>query len=501
MSANRSVRVRMAPSPTGMFHVGSAHTALFNWLFARHHGGVFILRIEDTDRERSTPEAVKTILDGLRWLGLDWDEGPEVGGPHAPYFQSQRRARYQQAAQELLARGLAYRCYTTPEELEQMRAQQRARGIKSPKYDRRHRDLTPQQERAFQAEGRQPVVRFKTPLTGKTGFTDLIRGPIRVDNRELDDFVLLKANGDPTYNFAVVVDDMDMQITHVIRGEDHISNTPKQLLLWRAFGATPPQFAHLPLLLGPDRRKLSKRHGAVNLLDYAAQGYLPEAMFNFLALIGWSPGGGETQEIFRREELVARFRLDQVAKAGAVFDLRKLDAINAVYLRRLSVTELTELCLPYLRRAGLVDETLTPGEREWLEQVMALEQERLKRLEEIVDFTRFFFGEEVEIEERARRQWLTRPGTADLLATLHARLAALTSFTAADIEKVVRGLAEERGLSAAKVIHPTRVAVTGRTVGPGLFELMEVLGQERCSRRLQAAVAVAKGGGLKGGYS
>jgi len=484
-----------------MFHVGSAHTALFNWLFARHHGGVFILRIEDTDRERSTPEAVKTILDGLRWLGLDWDEGPEVGGPHAPYFQSQRRARYQQAAQELLARGLAYRCYTTPEELEQMRAQQRARGIKSPKYDRRHRDLTPQQERAFQAEGRQPVVRFKTPLTGKTGFTDLIRGPIRVDNRELDDFVLLKANGDPTYNFAVVVDDMDMQITHVIRGEDHISNTPKQLLLWRAFGATPPQFAHLPLLLGPDRRKLSKRHGAVNLLDYAAQGYLPEAMFNFLALIGWSPGGGETQEIFRREELVARFRLDQVAKAGAVFDLRKLDAINAVYLRRLSVTELTELCLPYLRRAGLVDETLTPGEREWLEQVMALEQERLKRLEEIVDFTRFFFGEEVEIEERARRQWLTRPGTADLLATLHARLAALTSFTAADIEKVVRGLAEERGLSAAKVIHPTRVAVTGRTVGPGLFELMEVLGQERCSRRLQAAVAVAKGGGLKGGYS
>jgi len=484
-----------------MFHVGSAHTALFNWLFARHHGGVFILRIEDTDRERSTPEAVKTILDGLRWLGLDWDEGPEVGGPYAPYFQSQRRARYQQAAQELLARGLAYRCYTTPEELEQMRAQQRARGIKSPKYDRRHRDLTPQQERAFQAEGRQPVVRFKTPLTGKTGFTDLIRGPIRVDNRELDDFVLLKANGDPTYNFAVVVDDMDMQITHVIRGEDHISNTPKQLLLWRAFGATPPQFAHLPLLLGPDRRKLSKRHGAVNLLDYAAQGYLPEAMFNFLALIGWSPGGGETQEIFRREELVARFRLDQVAKAGAVFDLRKLDAINAVYLRRLSVTELTELCLPYLRRAGLVDETLTPGEREWLEQVMALEQERLKRLEEIVDFTRFFFGEEVEIEERARRQWLTRPGTADLLATLHARLAALTSFTAADIEKVVRGLAEERGLSAAKVIHPTRVAVTGRTVGPGLFELMEVLGQERCSRRLQAAVAVAKGGGLKGGYS
>lgn len=480
-----TVRVRMAPSPTGPFHVGGARTALFNWLFARRYGGRFILRIEDTDPERSSPVWVRSILEGLRWLGLDWDEGPEVGGDYGPYFQSQRLPLYREAAQRLLEEGKAYRCYCTPEELEAMRQEQRRRGIVAPKYDRRCRFLTEERRRRLEAEGRRPVLRLAMPEEGETAWNDLIRGPIVFQNQELQDVVLMKSDGLPTYNFAAVVDDSAMAITHVIRGEDHISNTPVQIRIAAALGYPSPAFAHLPLLLGKDRSKLSKRHMATELRAYAEEGYLPEAMFNFLALLGWAPGEGETQEIFRREELIRRFSLEGIHKAGAVFDLEKLEWMNGVYIRSLSPAELTERCLPYLRRAGLVGEEVGPQERAWLEKVISLEQERMKKLGEVVELTRFFFGEEVEIEPEAWEKWLSRPGTKGLLEELLHRLERLPCFDAASIEEAIRGLAAERGLGAGKVIHPTRVAVTGRMVGPGLFETMAVLGREKCLLRLQ----------------
>jgi len=478
----------MAPSPTGGFHVGNAHTALFNWLLARRQGGVFILRIEDTDRTRSTPENVQRILQGLRWLGLDWDEGPEVGGNYGPYFQSERLDRYREVSELLLAQGLAYRCYCTPEEVDRQRAEQKARGLASPRYDRRCRDLTPDQEAAYIAQGRTPVVRFKVPLTGVTTWVDEIVGDTEYRNAELDDLVILKSDGYPSYNLAAVVDDHDMQVNLVLRGADHISNTPKQLLIYQALNWAPPRFAHMPLLLGPDRTKLSSRHGAVNLMDYAAQGYLPEAMFNFLALVGWSPGEGETREVFSRQELVSLFSLERVARAPAVFDVAKLNALNGVYIRNLEVADLTERCLPYLRAAGFIGETLSAEERLWLEQVIALEQDRLRRLDEVVEAISFFFGEDVEITPEAEQKWLSSPTSLEVLHSVLERLEGLETFSSEEVERTLRSLAEGLGISAAKVIHPTRAAVTGRTRGPGLFESMALLGQERCCHRLKAAL-------------
>lgn len=482
------LRVRMAPSPTGGFHVGNAHTALFNWLLARRQGGVFVLRIEDTDRSRSTPENVQRILQSLRWLGLDWDEGPEVGGNYGPYFQSERLDRYREVVELLLAQGAAYRCYCTPEEVDQQRAEQKARGLASPRYDRRCRTLTPDQEAAYVAQGRRPVVRFKVPLTGVTAWDDEIVGPTEYRNAELDDLVILKSDGYPSYNLAAVVDDHDMQISLVLRGADHISNTPKQLLIYQALNWEPPRFAHMPLLLGPDRTKLSSRHGAVNLMDYADQGYLPEAMFNFLALVGWSPGEGETREVFSRQELVNLFSLERVVRAPAVFDVAKLNAINGVYIRNLEVADLTERCLPYLRAAGLIGDTLSAEERRWLEQVIALEQDRLRRLDEVVEAISFFFGEGVEITPEAEQKWLASPESQKVLRGVLERLEGLETFSSEEIEGTLRNLAEELGVSAAKVIHPTRAAVTGRTRGPGLFELMALLGRERCCHRLKAVL-------------
>ena len=519
-----TIRVRMAPSPTGMLHVGSAHTAMFNWLFARHHGGTFILRIEDTDMARNTAESLQSIFDGFRWIGLDWDEGPEDAGVRVqegetyegflarvlengqrgdagPYFQTQRLHLYQEYAQKLLDSGKAYRCYCTPEELEQSREEQKARGVKAPKYSGRCRQLTPEQEAAFVAEGRKPCLRLRVSDEGVTAFDDLVRGRIEFENKEIDDLIILRSNGYPTYHFCVVVDDMLMRITHVIRGEEHISNTPPQIIMYQALGFPVPQFAHLPLLLGRDRKKLSKRHGATEIFAYRDKGVLPEAMFNFLALIGWSPGEGETQEIFTREEIIQRFSLEHVSKAGGIFDLEKLEWMNATYIRTMDLAKLLDACLPFLTNAGLLpmnplthepsdlsessmNRDIDPLTRAYALRVLDLTRERMRYLPDVVELTNYFFTDDFPRDEKAVAKWLSDTETLERLKILRDRFNELGAWTITTLENVVRSYADEIGQPAAKLIHPLRVACTGRTVGPGLFETMEALGKERCLRRL-----------------
>ncbi len=476
------VRVRIAPSPTGYLHVGTARTALFNWLFARKEGGKFLLRIEDTDRERSKPEFERDIIEGLQWLGLDWDE-PIV-------YQSQRLELYRQEAQRLLEMGKAYPCFCPPEELERRRQEMLAKGI-TPKYDRRCRRLSPEERERLMKEGRPFVLRFAMPLEGEISFHDIIRGEIRFANRELDDFIVVKSDGFPTYNFACVVDDHAMGITHVIRGEDHISNTPRQLHLYAALGYEPPQFAHLPLLLGPDRSKLSKRHGAVSLSEYRRMGILPEAMVNFLALLGWYPR--DQREIKSREELIAEFDLREVKASGAIFDLEKLLWMNGHYIRQKPVDELARLLVPYFAEQGWLHDPPTDEEWRYLLQVTPLVQERMRTLQEAVELAEFFYCEPESYDEKARAQ-LSKDGVAELLSELSNRLDKLAEFSVERVEETVRQLAAERGIKAAEVIHPTRAAVTGRMEGPSLFHLMAVLGKERCVGRLRRAVAWLQSG-------
>ncbi len=477
------VRVRIAPSPTGYLHVGTARTALFNWLFARKHNGKFMLRIEDTDRERSKPEFEQDILEGLQWLGLNWD-GEAV-------YQSQRLAVYQREAQRLLETGNAYPCFCSPEELEERRQAMLAKGM-APKYDRRCRRLSLKERERLMAEGRPYVLRFAMPLEGEVVFHDLIRGEIRFANRELDDFIILKSDGFPTYNFACVVDDHAMGITHVIRGEDHISNTPRQLHLYQALGYEPPQFAHLPLLLGPDRSKLSKRHGAVSLNEYRRMGILPEAMVNFLALLGWYPR--DQQEIKTREQLIAEFELSEVKPSGAIFDLEKLLWMNGHYIRQKAPEELARLLVPYLAEQGWVHQPPEEDEWDYLLQVTPLVQERMRTLKEAVELADFFYREPDSYDEKALAR-LRKDGVANLLWELSNRLEGLTEFSVEQVEATVRTFAAEVGVKAAEVIHPTRAALTGRMEGPSLFHLMAVLGKERCVGRLRKAVQFLQRGG------
>jgi glutamyl-tRNA synthetase len=431
-------RLRFAPSPTGYLHVGGARTALFNWLYARRHDGAFILRIEDTDTERSSDEMVTGILDGLRWLGLDWDEGPEVDGPHAPYFQSQRLDKYRSAARELLARGSA-----------------------------------------FEDEG---AIRFAVPA-GETRFDDLVHGPIAFVNEHIEPFVILRSDGYPTYHLSVVVDDIDMAITHVVRGDDHISNTPKQVLLYRAFGATPPAFAHVPLIMGPDKKRLSKRHGATSVTEYERQGYLPEGMANFLALLGWSPGGDE--ELFSIDELIDRFTLEGISGGNAVFNTEKLDWFNHQHLLRLPDEELLTRLVPFLEPVGLWRLTLTTSEFDWVQKVLALLKPRAKRLIDYVDGLRPFLQDPSHYDVDAVARHLSAPGTAGHLAALRG-LFADAPFDEATLEQQLRALADARGVKAGALIHATRIAMTGRMVSPGLFEMLVLLGRPRVLDRLDA---------------
>jgi len=477
------VRVRFAPSPTGRLHVGSAHTALFNWLFARHHKGVFILRIEDTDRSRIVDGALEDILEGLRWLGLDWDEGP--------YFQSERVEIYRKHTELLIAEGHAYRCFCSPERLEQMRKEQQARG-EPPRYDRRCRNLHPEEVQRRVEAGEPYVVRLKVPLDGETCFRDLIRGDIVFQNAELDDLVLLKSDGFPTYHLANVVDDHLMGITHVLRAEEWISSTPKHILLYRAFGWGPPQFAHLPLILGPDKSKLSKRHGATALLDYRDKGYLPEAMVNFLALLGWSPGNG--REKLSREEMIKGFSIEGITKRGSVFDEAKLEWLNGLYIRELPPEELFDRVVPFWVRSGLVQEEEVDGRREWLLKLLELLRERAKRLTDFAEGAEYFFRDPETYDPKGQeKHWKDRKQTAERLKLLREKLAEVEPFEEAPVEAVVRGLAEELGISAAKLIHPTRLAVSGRTFGPGLFEMLALLGRKTVLRRLNRAIEFLEG--------
>lgn len=484
-------RVRFAPSPTGSLHVGHAHTALFNWLFARHHGGQFILRIEDTDELRSTEESIRAIYDGLRWLGLDWDEGPDIGGPHAPYIQSQRLHIYEEYYQRLLDSGRAYPCYCTPEELEERREIMRARGL-PPRYDNRCRKLTEAQRAQFEAEGRKPALRFRMKDHGNTVVHDLIRGDMPYDNSLIGDIIIRKTSGFPTYHFSVVVDDYLMGITHVIRGEDHISNTVPHLQLMEALGFEPPKHAHLGLLMGPDRTKLSSRHGATDLASYREMGMLPQAMVNFFALLGWSPG--DDNEVLTVDEIVERFDLDRVSKAPSVFDLAKCEFLNGQHIRLAPLTQLVEAAHPLLVKAGLIEAQLSAERREWLGRVIDLMRDRMRTLSMLTTWSRYFFTEEYEFEERAREKWLRKPETPHTLDALADALTQVSPWTNDAIEAAVRGVAEKLGISAGKAIHPCRAAVTGTTVGPSLFHLLELLPQEAVVRRLRRAAGLCRSG-------
>jgi glutamyl-tRNA synthetase len=479
------VRVRFAPSPTGRPHVGNVRTAMFNWLLARHTGGRFILRIEDTDVARKVKGALEAILDGLKWLGLDWDEGPEVGGDSGPYFQSQRLSLYREAAERLVAQGDAYYCYCSPERLEEMRAEQ-VRRKQPPGYDRRCRDLSPEERAQREKEGITPVVRFKVPLEGQTRFNDLIWGELVFENGTIDDFVLLKSDGYPTYHLANVVDDSAMRISHVIRAEEWISSTPRHMLLYRALALEPPQFVHHPMILGPDRAKLSKRHGAVSILEYREQGYLPETMFNFLALIGWSLD--DKTEIMSRKELVENFSLERIGKTGAIFNRDKLDWMNGVYIRSLTVEDFTQRVLPFLEN-GLPPEVKRPLDIDYIRQIMPLIQERARTLAEVAELTEFFFSDALAYDSGLLIvKKMDRESALRALAASRQRLEPLERFDHESLEAVLRPLAEELHLKTGQLFGTLRVAVTGRTVAPPLFETMSVLGKKRCLERIGVAL-------------
>ncbi|MBF2000827.1 MAG: glutamate--tRNA ligase [Synechococcales cyanobacterium M58_A2018_015] len=480
-----SVRVRIAPSPTGNLHIGTARTAVFNWLFARHHGGSFILRIEDTDVERSRPEYTQNILDGLTWLGLTWDEGP--------FFQSKRMDLYRQKVQELLDKGLAYRAYDTPEELEAMRDQQKARN-QAPRYDNRHRDLTPEQEAAFRAEGRQPVIRFKIDDEREITWTDLVRGQVTWKGRDLGgDMVIARAAtadeiGQPLYNFVVVVDDIDMQISHVIRGEDHIGNTPKQILLYEALGASVPQFGHTPLILNQAGAKLSKRDGVTSISDFQRMGYTAEAIANYMTLLGWSPPEG-MNEIFSLSEAAQQFSFERVNKAGAKFDWDKLNWINSQYLHHMPIDQLTDLLIPYWQEAGY--ELDAAGDRQWLEQVTALIAASLSRLDEAVEMTRYLFVADVGFTEAAIAQ-LQQEGTA---AALQSILIALetTPLTADTVQSVIQQGVQAAHVKKGLVMRSLRAALTGDMQGPDLVQSWLLLHHHQLDRpRLQQALSLAR---------
>ncbi len=473
-----SVRVRFAPSPTGLLHVGGLRTALYNYLFARRNGGAFLLRIEDTDRSRYVPGAVETIVESLRWAGLDYDEGPGVGGPHGPYFQSERLEHYRAAADRLIASGDAYRCFCTAERLDAMR-RERERARQSTKYDRRCLSLGADEIARRAVSGEPHVVRMRIPDRGSVPVSDLVRGTVEFSTDVLDDQVLLKSDGFPTYHLANVVDDHLMDVTHVIRGEEWLSSTPKHVLLYRYLGWDPPRFAHLPLLLGKDRSKLSKRQADVAVSDYRAQGYRPEALVNFVALLGWNPG--YDRDVFSMEDLVREFSLGRVGKSGAIFDLEKLQWLQASYLRSASRADLLEELKPLLEERGWT----WPG-GEWLDRVLDLMLERIAFVREIPEKAGWFFADPEDYDaETVAKRW--KPESRGLLSKAVPVLEG-SGFDAGSLEAEVRALAERAGAKASDLVHPLRLACTGTGAGPGLYALMELLGRETCLRRIGRAL-------------
>ncbi|MBI4386377.1 MAG: glutamate--tRNA ligase [Elusimicrobia bacterium] len=482
------IRVRFAPSPTGYLHIGGARTALFNHLFARRHQGVFILRIEDTDEVRSSHESVDAILESLAWLGLEWDEGPRLEpgrsgdwqerGNFAPYFQMRRLERYRQYVEQLLREGKAYRCYCTPEELDAMRRRAQLEK-RPPRYEGRCRSLTEAQRRDHETQGRRASVRFRMPDEDATAVEDVIRGRVEFENRLLQDFVIQKTAGGPTYNFACVVDDHLMEITHVIRGDEHLSNTPSQLQVYAGLGWKPPQFAHLSMILGPDGAKLSKRHGATSVLEYKTQGFLPQALRNYLALLGWATP--DSRQLFEAAELIGKFDLKGCQKNPATFDPQKLQWMNGTYIRKLTREELVRESAPFLESAGL---GRVP--REPLLRAVGLEAEKVKLLTEVPRLVDFFFKDAV-YEQKAVEKVLRAPGAAKILEDIRALLQKTPGFLEKDLEAAIRGFCAGNNLKPAQAIHPIRVAVSGRTEGPSLFAMLEVLGREKVLERIGAA--------------
>ena len=481
-----TVRVRIAPSPTGNLHIGTARTAVFNWLFARHHGGQFILRIEDTDQERSKPEYTENILEGLTWLGLTWDEGP--------FYQTKRLDLYSAAIQTLLDQGLAYYCYTTQAELDAMREAQKARK-EAPRYDNRHRNLTPEQRAAFEAEGRQPVIRFKIDDDREIVWNDMVRGKLTWKGRDLGgDMVVARASkqgevGQPLYNLAVVIDDVDMGITHVIRGEDHIANTPKQILLYEALGATVPEFAHTPLILNEKGAKLSKRDGVTSISDFKQMGFTAEGLVNYMTLLGWSPPDS-TQEIFTLDEAAKQFSFERVNKAGAKFDWAKLDWINSQYLHKMPAAELVELLIPYWKEAGF--EFDPESNRSWLEQLATVIGPSLSRLPEAVEMTKMFFTETVEFTAEAVDQ-LKKDGASDVVQGVLDTLGNYPELTSEDAQKIITTVTKQKNVKKGLVMRSLRAALTGDVHGPDLIESWVLLHQQAIDKtRLQQALTLAK---------
>jgi glutamyl-tRNA synthetase len=464
-------------------HVGTGRTALFNWLYARHTGGTFIVRIDDTDEERSEDRHERDILEGLRWLGLEWDEGVEVGGPHGSYRQSDRYSRYAAAAEELILDGRAYPCFCTKAELEERRRQAEAEG-RPPGYDGRCRQIDPTEAASRRRGGEPAAIRFAMSRPGRTVFTDLIRGEVDVDHEHIDDFVLLRSDSRPTYHLASTVDDVDYQITHVARGEDLLPSTPRHIQLTLALGGTVPQYAHIPLIHGADGKRLSKRHGAKGVTEYRDAGYLPDALLNYLSLLGWSPGGDLT--LFPVSTSIELFDLGGVSKNPAVFDETKLDWMNGEYLRALPVEEFLRQATPFLEQG--LDRSLKPGEEQQFVQIAPLVQERTKKLAEVADQVRFLFVDPVERDDESWRKVMV-PEVAMVLEKAVARLEELDKWKTAEIEATLRRLLDELSLNARKGLQPLRVAVTGSTVSPPLFESMAVLGRERTLHRLREAAA------------
>jgi glutamyl-tRNA synthetase len=460
-----AVRTRFAPSPTGYLHLGGARTALFNYLFARHHGGTFVLRVEDTDRERSTAASTDAIFESLRWLGLEWDEGP--------FFQSERTALYRAQAEGLLASGHAYRCLCTAAELEQQRQAAQAAGGR-PAYDRRCR------ARGVGPDAGPFTIRFKAPLSGETVVDDAIRGPVVFQNTEMDDLIIVRSDGSPTYNFCVVIDDALMRITHNIRGDDHLANTPKQVLIYQALGHPTPRFAHVPLILGLDRARLSKRHGATSVLSYREAGFLPAALNNYLARLGWSAGD---QEIFTRDELIEKFSLDHVGASAGVFNPEKLEWVNAQHLRQLAPAELAAAVKPFV----VARHWTIPADGDWLARMAVTLRERARTLDELVELAAYYFTDSVTIDPAAAAKHLAK-ANRDALRDLREALAATPDWSAAAIEAAFQAVLARHELALGKLAQPMRVALTGGTVSPGIYEVAEVIGRDRVLARLDAAL-------------
>lgn len=482
----KKLKVRFAPSPTGPFHIGGARSALFNWLLARHADGTFLVRIEDTDLKRSTKESEENIKDSLKWLGMNWDEGIDVGGSHGPYRQTERLDLYKKEVQRLLDEGKAYYCYCSADELEKSRKAQLDAG-KTPIYDEHCRHLTEEEKAKYEAEGRKPVVRLKVRKDGVFAFDDMVRGHVEFQAAGVGDFIIMKSDGIPVYNFAVVIDDAFMEVTHVIRAEEHLSNTPRQLAIYEALGYKPPKFGHISLILGEDHKKMSKRHGATSVTEYRNMGYLPEAVVNYLALLGWTPKG--EQEIFTEEELIKQFSMKRVSSNDAVFDINKLNWINFQYMKKLDADQLYDLIIPFLVKAGYVEESVTEEKKDWLKKVIWFMKDHIYFAGQAADELKFFFEDMPKITDENVLAIMKEETSGKLLKAFIEDLKALETFDQAEIKKCFNACMKAQGIKGKAAYEPTRIALTGVTQGPGMFEMMELFGREKTMDRLEAALA------------